>query len=266
MERLRITSAQSPVSDSVVEIISRYLPQRAQVSTELVLESPWQERLSLLSQGQLEIGWICSLPYVRAADAGNSPFELLVAPVVDHPRYHGKPVYFSDVIVRRESAYHSFADLRGATWAYNEPGSHSGYTLIRSHLALLGEPVGYFARQVEAGSHLAALEMVLNGEIDASAIDSMVLESEVRRRPGLMDDLRVLETLGPSPIPPVVIATSVPGAQKEQIAAALAGMALDELGRSLLQEAGLAKFVRVHDADYDPIREFDRLATQVEQW
>jgi phosphonate transport system substrate-binding protein len=266
MDRLRITSAQSPTSDLVVVAISRYLTQHRQIPTELVLGPPWQERLKLLFGGQLELGWICSLPYVRAADAGNPPFEPLVTPVVDHPRYGGKPVYFSDVIVRRESAYQSFADLKGATWAYNEPGSHSGYTLTRSHLALLGEPVGYFAGQVEADSHLAALDMVLNGEVDASAIDSMVLESEARRVPGLMDDLRVVETLGPSPIPPVVIATSVPGPQKEQIADALVGMALDETGRALLQEAGLVRFVRVHDKDYDPIRERDRLAAQVQQW
>ena len=245
MERLRITSTQSPVSDRVVEIISRYLSQRLGAPTELVLEPPWPERLNLLSQGQLELGWICGLPYVRAADTGAAPFEPLVAPVVDGPRYGGKPVYFSDVIVRRESAYRSFADLKGATWAYNEPGSHSGYALTRSHLATLGEPVGYFAKQVHAGSHLAALAMVLNGDVDASAIDSMVLEGEALRRPALMDSLRVIETLGPSPAPPVVITRSVPGPQKEEIAAALAGMALDETGRSLLREAGLAKFVRV---------------------
>ena len=266
MKPLRITSALSPVSDPVVEIISRYLAQRLGVSTELALDVPWQERLNLLSRGQLEIGWICSLPYVRAIDAGNPPYELLVAPVVDQPRYEGKPVYFSDVIVRRDSAYQTFADLRGATWAYNEPGSHSGYTLIRSHLALLGELTGYFATQVEAGSHLAALDMVLNGTIDASAIDSMVLESEALRRPGLMDGLRVIETLGPSPIPPLVISTSVPGEQREQIADTLAGMALDDVGQPLLKGAGLARFVRVYDADYDPIREYDRLAAQIEQW
>jgi phosphonate transport system substrate-binding protein len=266
MERLRITSTQSPVSDPVVEIISRYLAQRLQVPAELVLEPPWTERLNLLSQGQLELGWICGLPYIRAAAIGASPFEPLVAPVVDRPRYDNKPIYFSDVIVRRESAYRSFADLKGATWAYNEPGSHSGYGLTRSQLAVLGEPVGYFAKQVQAGSHLAALDMVLNGDVDASSIDSMVLEGEARRRPGLMDGLRVIETLGPSPAPLLVIATSVPQSQKEEIAAALTGMGLDETGRSLLREAGLAKFVRVYDSDYDAIREFDRLAAQVEPW
>jgi hypothetical protein len=43
-------------------------------------------------------------------------------------------------------------------------------------------------------------------------------------------------------------------------------MALDETGSALLQEAGLVRFVRVHDKDYDPIRERDRLAAQVQQW
>src|SRR5437868_11207800 len=126
-----------------------------------------------------------------------------------HPRYANKPVYYSDVIVHRESQFRTFDDLRGATWAYNEPGSHSGYNLVRYHLALKGTAAGYFGRVVESGSHQDSLQLILERAIDATAIDSTVLEMEVARNPSIVDDFRTIAALGPSPAPPWVVHRSV---------------------------------------------------------
>ena len=88
----------------------------------------------------------------------------------------------SDVIVRADSPFLSFADLRGAVWAYNEPRSHSGYNVVRYHLAAKGMPAAYFGRVVESGSHHNSLQMILQRSIDAAAIDSTVLEAAGFRR------------------------------------------------------------------------------------
>jgi ABC-type phosphate/phosphonate transport system substrate-binding protein len=57
--------------------------------------------------------------------------ELLAAPVMAGTRYAGRPVYFSDIVVHRDSAARSFADLRGARWAYNEHRESAGRVLLR---------------------------------------------------------------------------------------------------------------------------------------
>src|SRR5206468_2945774 len=95
-------------------------------------------------------------------------------------------------------------------WAYNEPSSHSGYHLTRYHLTHLGEFNGYFSRIVEAGAHQTALRWVIDATVDASAIDSTVPELELTLHPELIPLIRVVETLGPSPIPPAVISTRIP--------------------------------------------------------
>src|SRR5436190_7389497 len=169
-------------------------------------------------------------------------------------RYEGRPVYFSDVVVRRDSSFQSFADLRGASWAYNEPGSQSGYNLIRCHLARLGERAGYFGRVVEAGAHQASLQMVLSGAVDASAIDSIVLELELKLRPDLAPLLWVVETLGPSPIPPAVVSTRVPTPIRRSLRQVLLEMDQNEAGRRILRAGIVARFVETADAAYDPIR------------
>ena len=127
-------------------------------------------------------------------------------PRAGRPRYAGRPVYFTDVVVRHDHPARRFADLRGPAWAYNNEGSHSGYNVVRHHLLELAETRGFFGRVILSGAHQRSIQMVLDGAIDASGIDSAVLELETARRPELAAALRTIAVIGPSPIPPVVVA------------------------------------------------------------
>ena len=175
-------------------------------------------------------------------------------------RYGGRPVYFSDVIVRRDSRFRHFTDLRGASWAYNEPGSHSGYHVTRYHLARLGETGRYFGRIVGSGNHARSLELILAGAVDASAIDSTVLEWVLAGDSTLASRLRVIETLGPSPSPPLIVAGEQGMALREQLRASLMALPATAEGRSILAAGGLARFAAVADSDYDAIRAMAEVA------
>jgi phosphonate transport system substrate-binding protein len=263
MQALQLTSSQAPNASRIPRGVAGYLGARLGIPVTFADDLPWQEREAQLDAGAIQIGWLCGLPYVWRADVPQPAVELLVAHVMAGARYRGEPIYFSDVVVRRESAFRSFGDLRGATWAYNEPASHSGYEVVRYYLATLGEREGYFGRAVEAGSHENALKLILRGRVDGAAIDSTVLEEEIRRSPALAGQIRVVETLGPSPIPPWVIHRGVPPTQREAIRAVLLAMHDDPAGQAILADGHLARFVRVSDRDYDPIRRMARLAAPV---
>ena len=125
-------------------------------------------------------------------------------------RYGDKPIYYSDVIVHRDSPFSSFLDLRGRSWAYNEPHSHSGYGITRYHLVEIGETHGFFGEVIEAGFHEESIRMVAAGEVDASAIDSQVLAVAMRDDPSLARSLRIVDALGPSTIQPVAVSKRVP--------------------------------------------------------
>lgn len=260
---LRITSIQSPNADATCRRIADYLGAQLGLKTEFVNRIPWQAREALLDTGDIQMGWICGLPYVWKADAEPTAVELLAAPVMAHPRYCQRPVYFSDVVVRRDSPFHTFDQLRGGVWAYNEPHSQSGYNVTRYHLATMGEREHFFGRVVEAGSHLQALEMVLNGRIDASAIDSTVLELELATRPWLRDALRIIDSLGPSPIPPWVVHQCVPPDLRDAIRRVLWQMHETAVGREILAEGQMLKLARVTDSDYDSIRSMESVARDV---
>jgi phosphonate transport system substrate-binding protein len=220
---------------------------------ETVDALPWRERENLLDAGAAHLGVVCGLPYLWKTRRG-AGLDLLAAPVMRCERYGGRPIYYSDVVVRAEQQAAAFTDLWGLRWAYNEPCSHSGYHLVRWHLARLGERRGYFREVVQAGSHQAALALLLQGRVDGAAIDSIVLERELQVRPELRQALRVVETLGPSPAPPLVATGALAGEAREEVRAALQGMHQDPSGAAALAAFGIERLAPVGTADYEPIR------------
>jgi phosphonate transport system substrate-binding protein len=260
---LKLTSCQAENSEYVGRALSRHLTDRLGIATEFVDDISWRERERLLDAGEIHAGWICGLPYVWKADRPRSRIELLVAPIMADDRYKGRPVYFSDVVVRHDHPARSFRDLRGMRWGYNEPRSHSGYEIVRYKLAQNGEQGTYFAKAIETGAHQATIQMIVDGRIDASAIDSTVLETELHRWPRLRGHLRVIETWGPSPAPPWVISRCVSAGLRQRLRRVLLEMHREAAGRSILRKARMARFAAVSDRCYDPIRHMARTAAGV---
>jgi phosphonate transport system substrate-binding protein len=260
---LRLTSCQAPNADPALSEIVRFVGDQLNMPVQFDLSIGWQERLRQLDAGEVHAGWICGTPYLWRVERPEPQIELLVAPVMRSERYAGRPVYFSDVVVHAESRFQCFADLRGATWSINECGSHSGYNIVRYHLATLGEPRDFFGTVVEAGAHQHSLRLIIQGDIDASAIDSTVLDCELRNDPALEPRLRRIATLGPSPIPPWVVQRSLPQPLKAALRSAFLSLSEDTRGRSLLAAGDYARFVTITDQDYDALREMTRLAQTV---
>jgi phosphonate transport system substrate-binding protein len=241
-------------SETLCRAVASCIQEQLSIAAEYVNGIPWQERERQFDRGEIHILWLCGLPYVYKADMAGGDVELLAAPVPGGERYQGAPVYFSDVIVRRHGRFEAFADLRGASWVYNEPRSHSGFNVVRAHLADLGVHEGFFGEVIESGAHSASLQAILSDRADGAAIDSTVLEWLIAQRPEIAREIRVIATLGPSPIPPWVASTFLPAALRDKLRALLLGLHREALGKPMLRRAGFECFVEADERDYDPIR------------
>src|SRR5436305_15120098 len=124
MQSLTLTSCMAPNADSFCATLAHYLSAQMQLPTTFVCDLTWQERERMFDAGQIHICWICGLPYVWKADQGHPLLELLVALVMQGARYQNRPVYFSDVLVRRTSRLYTFADLRDERRTTNHGGEH----------------------------------------------------------------------------------------------------------------------------------------------
>jgi phosphonate transport system substrate-binding protein len=250
MDHLRFGTYLAPNILPVYEAVAEEVGRRLGVETELVVETDYDA----CARDENEVCFVCSLPYVHFERQGIAPAVPVAAPVLQGERYGGRPIYFSDVIVHRDSPLRSFLDLRGHSWAYNEPLSHSGYGITRYHLLELGETSGFFSEVVETGFHETSMRLVAAGEIDASAIDSQVLAVALRDDPSLARSLRVIDALGPSTIQPVAVSKRVQVGQRREIQEALVRLHEAEAVRSRLAAGLIERFVPVDAASYDDIR------------
>lgn len=256
---IRFATFLAPNMLPVYQFIANYVGQNLGCPTELTVGASFDQFVA----GETDVGFICGLPYIQLARQTPPPVELLAAPVLQGERYAGQPIYFSDVIVRRDSPYQTFADLRGCCWSYNDLDSHSGYNITRYRLVQMGETRGFFGRVIAAGSHQNSIRLVCEGTVDASAIDSQVLAIELRDQPELAAQLRIIDTLGPAPIQPVVAARQMPERLKAEVRAVLLAMGDDPAARKHLAHGFVERFAPVTDEDYDMTREMVRAAEAV---
>lgn len=106
------------------------------------------------------IGFIPALGYALASQLCG------VEPGLASVRY-GWNVYWTEFIVARDSDYQTFEDLDGATWAFPDAGSTSGYLYPKAIFGDLGITVG---EELEAGGHPQAVKAVYNGEADVATV------------------------------------------------------------------------------------------------
>ena len=234
----------------VYQAIADAVGERLGATTELIVETDYETCRNDVN----DICFVCSLPYVMFEREGVSPAEPIAAPVLTGDRYEDRPVYFSDVIVHRDSDAASFLDLRGRSWSYNEPLSQSGYGITRYHMVSIGETNGFFSDVVQAGFHETSIRMVAAGQVDASAIDSQVLGLELRDHPELAEQVRVIEALGPSTIQPVAVSKRFDEDFRTAVRDVLVGFADSPEGREILDLGTVSRWVPVNAADYDDIR------------
>ena len=190
MSDFRIVTFLAPSVYPVYEAIAHKIGETLNVSIDFQTAESHAQYQDL----QPDMAFICGLPYVLMRRA-NIPIEAIAAPILFSGRYQGLPNYFSDVIVRHDAPYQSFEDLRGCRWAYNEKVSQSGYGITRYTLVRMGETQGFFGEVVDAGWHQQAIEWVVEGKVEASAIDSQVLALEMRDKPELNDQIKIIDIL-----------------------------------------------------------------------
>jgi phosphonate transport system substrate-binding protein len=251
MKTLRFGSFLAPSLRHVYEAVAESVGMSVGLRTEFVVERSYES----FRQDVNEVSFICGLAYIAYEQLGISSAVPIAAPIPSGTRYGQQPVYFSDVIVHRDSPFRSFLDLRGRTWAYNERLSQSGCGITQHHLVTIGETDGFFDCVVETGAHDESIKMVRRGEVDGSAIDSHLLAIEMGKDPLLRRELRVVDVLGPSTIQPVVVSGRLSRELRGKIRDTLIGLHLDPFARAELQTGLIDRFVPVDAGSYDDIRQ-----------
>jgi ABC transporter, phosphonate, periplasmic substrate-binding protein len=150
--------------------------------------------------------FMCGLPYSRS----NPRLELIAAPVPSPPEFRGLPQYWSAMVVRKDSAFHTIEDTFGGRIALTVPDSQSGCWAAAHYLMSVANRFPLY-REVIAPqvTPVGAMSAVIEGAADVAPIDSYAYCLLQKYRWDLTSQLRIVARTPRTPIPPLV--ASVPG-------------------------------------------------------
>ncbi len=199
--------------------------------------------------------FMCGLPF----SCSDPRPELIAAPVPSPPDYRGLPQYWSELVVQKDSAFHSIEDTFGARIALTVPDSQSG---CLAALCYLMTKAGRFPPYREVitprVTPLGAMSAVIDGAAEVAPIDSYAFCLLQKYRGELTSQLRVVGRTAPTPIPPLVAS----GTGLDGLKAAF--LEAHEIGTiaPLMAELLLERFVRPDPTSYDALRSNYATATQ----
>lgn len=216
---------------------------------KLVQRDTYEEVNELVRTEKIDVAFVCSGAYVD----GHEKFgmELLVAPVTTY----GESVYYSYLIVNRDSKITTVEGLRGKDFAFTDPLSNSGRLAPTYILSQMGEtPGNFFNKTIFTYNHDKSIEAVVDGFVDGAAVDSLIWEYLDDTNPELTSKTVIIEKSEPFGIPPIVVSRSLEPKFKEELKLILLNMHKDEKGSEILEKIKIDRFAEIEDSAYDSIR------------
>ena len=273
-KEIKIVITAAFVSEKGMQIyndMTAWLSKKLGWNVKVVSGLSYTEADEMLENGLIQIGGVCGLPYVHSV--AENKYELLAIPVMsmkkgtwpDAPGYEDVPgKYFSYTIVHKDSPLKSWADLKGKKYAFNDMNSNSGYNMPRYKLVQLGAKSWneYFSKVIVSGSHEESIRLVSNKVVDASSVDSLVLDYDRHIGDESAKNVKIIEVLHPggAGTPPMVISKKADPSIKDKLTDALVNMNKDPEGLKVLEKALMLRFDPPNDSNYDDIRKMEKEA------
>ncbi len=253
-------------TESSIEIAKRWTPVLEQLERDLgvrvkpFFSTDYRGTIEALRFKKVDVAQLGPKAYVEASTNDYAHCE----PIVQLRHVNGSLGYRSALIVHRDSDLFSPEDLRGRTFAFNDPNSTSGYLVPMTFFVqdMRIDPQQYFSRVTFSGSHEASILAVANKKVDAAStnlpdIKQMALEGKIPR-----DALRVVWVSPLIPNDPIVVRKDLPASLKQALQEALATMS-ERSPRALGGGEWLGGFVKVDDSRYAIVRQLNETARQL---
>lgn len=195
-----------------------YASKELGVEFKLFTAAEYSGIMNGLVAGQVQVGWLGASSYASVWQNCKC-----VEPIAGAQDVSGGMGYNSVMIVKTDSPYQKYEDLKGKTVARNDANSTSGFTIPTYSWAQMGTPIDEYFNSPLSGGHQQTVTGVLNGTFDAGftwttvndgfgALRKMIDKGMLKRK-----DIRVIWTSPLIPTPPVVIMSSLPQAMKTDL-------------------------------------------------
>ncbi len=203
---------------------------------------------NLFQKGLVDVGFLCNCHYARRKSVVS--FEPIAAPIIAG---YGKPKFQIYVIVAKDSAIRTIADLEGKSVDLADPLSTTALyaaSLLEEKNATIKS---FFGKTIYSGSHDMTIELVANRMVDVGFIDGHIWDFYKSVSPAVTAKTKVIYRSRDFTIPPVVVRKGTPEAVKQKIRQILIAMDRDAGGCEILGKLHIEKFVDIKERDYEDV-------------
>ncbi len=196
------------------------------------------------------------LPFARSVPRP----PIVAAPVPAPQSFQDQPQYWTDLVVRADSDLQTLEDTFGRRIALTSMDSQSGCLAVLYHLMSVAKERRALYQKVISPrlTPLGAMTAVVDGLADVAPVDSFALSLARRHIPELADQLRVVASTEPTPIPPLVSSGPVHPALESAFLQAHRNTSM----APVMARLGISRFVRPDQDSYDVLkRRFDAAIT-----
>jgi phosphonate transport system substrate-binding protein len=236
-----------------------YLCGKLGYKFEMIQRKTYDEVSVMLGKGQIDLAFICTGPFVSSRETLG--FEAIATPVV-----HGEPFYRSYLIVHRDSSFENLSDLQGHTFAFTDPASNSGSLVPRFWLDGIGARAETFFKSFTfTYSHDNSIMAVAKKLVDGAAVDGSIWEYYRQRDDFYTGKTRVIRKSEPFGSPPLVVSSALDPAVKSLLGKLALSMHEDVVGKRILSELMIDRFVAPEDSWYEPVRDISNRIRKIDE-
>jgi phosphonate transport system substrate-binding protein len=226
-----------------------YISQKVGYPIYIKQKKTYEEVNILLENSEVDFAFICSGAYVNQYKKGIT--KLLVAPEIDH-----KSDYNAYIITRKESEVNLFKDFENKSFAFTDPLSNTGRLFPLKKIAELHKnEKDFFEKTIYTYGHDISIQMVNRGIIDGASVHGLIFNYISVHHPEQVANVKIIAKSEKFGIPPVVTPTSLNKESFEKYQNIFLNLHTDSLGKKILDNLMIDKFVLVHDTIYNTVFE-----------
>ncbi len=227
---------------TLYEGLFTYISERIDKDVYFTQILSYRDVNKLLIEQNIDIAFICTGPYIEILEY----VDLLVVPVVN-----GEPYYQAYVITNISSGISTFEEFEGKSFVYTDPQSNTGknYPVLRLN-EISDSPDNFFGSTIYSYSHDISIDLVSKNLVDGASIDGLIYDFFAANDPDRIKNIKIIEISEKYGIPPIVVPSKMNSNMKNDLRDIFTNMHKDPLGRDILNQLNIDRFIFVEDTLY----------------
>ena len=225
--------------------LTKYLERTVGMKVDFVPVNDYPAAVEALVNKQVELVWFGGFTYVQAQIRSGGK----IIPIAQREE---DTSFRSVFITQTNSGIKRLADLKGKQVSFGSPSSTSGHAMPRSFLLDAGiDPEKDFKRVAYSGAHDATIAAVVNGRVDAAALDITVWRKFVSENKVDTTKVDVFYTTPPYFNYNWSVHADMPAPLREKITAALLNLNMNNPeGKEILTLNRATKYIPTKPENY----------------